>query len=84
MVEKAKCLSFDAGLPRRFWAEAIKTSKFLRNQCIARSLDGKTLIEMWYKKKTDVSSSRIFDSQGTCYQREKVEIVGYAEKIKGT
>lgn len=32
IVEKARCLLFDAGLPKCFWAEAVNTSNYLRNR----------------------------------------------------
>ncbi|GBP57867.1 Retrovirus-related Pol polyprotein from transposon TNT 1-94 [Eumeta japonica] len=59
MVEKARCL-FDAGLPKRFWAEAVNTAVYLRNRSIALGLINKTPVEIWTGAKTDVSSLRIF------------------------
>lgn len=58
MVEKAKCLLFDARLDKRFWAEAVSTAVYLKNRSIASGLYDKTPFEMWHGKKPVLSHLR--------------------------
>lgn len=94
LVEKARCLLFDAGLSKKFWAEAINTSNFIRNRCIATGLSGKTPFEMWNKTKPDLSGIRIFGSTVMVHvpkekrlkfdkKSNKHILVGFSEHIKG-
>ncbi|KAA5634977.1 transposase family protein, partial [Pseudomonas aeruginosa] len=63
LVEKARCLIFDAGLHKKFWAEAINTSVYLRNRTVVTGLNNMTPYEAWTKKKPDLSHVRIFGSK---------------------
>lgn len=94
LVEKARCLLYDAGLPKRFWAEAVNTANYLRNRCIASGLNGKTPFEKWTGKKPDVSGLRIFGSTVMAHipkeKRLKFDkkackhiLVGFSDHIKG-
>lgn len=62
LVEKARCLLFDAGLKEHFWAEAVNTAVYLRNRSIVTGLK-KTPYEIWTKKKPSISNIRIFGSE---------------------
>ena len=66
LVEKARCLLFDAGLQKCFWAEAINTAVYLRNRSAVAG-HKKTPYEIWTQKQPDVSHLRIFGS----------EVIGY-------
>ncbi|CAF4953476.1 unnamed protein product [Pieris macdunnoughi] len=94
IVEKARCLLFDAGLKKCFWAEAVNTAVYLRNRSIASGLDNKTPIEIWTGTKPDVSNLRIFGSKAMVHipkeKRLKLDrkatdgiLVGYSDNIKG-
>lgn len=61
VVEKAKCMLFDANLDKKFWAEAVNTAVYLRNRSLVSGLE-KTPFEMWTGSKPDVSHLRIFGS----------------------
>lgn len=94
MVEKARCLLYDAGLPKRFWAEAVCTAVYLRNRSIASGLNNRTPIEIWTGDKPDVSNLRIFGSKVMVHvpkeRRLKWDkkatqciLVGYSNNVKG-
>lgn len=53
IVEKAKCLLFDADLEKRFWAEAAHTAVYLQNRTVTTSLNYKTPFEIWTGRKPD-------------------------------
>ena len=94
LVERARCLLFDAGLDKKFWAEATNTAVYLRNRSIASGLDGKTPYELWTKLKPNLSHIRIFGSEVMVHvpkekrlkwdtKSRKHILVGYAENVKG-
>lgn len=93
LVEKAKCLLFDANLPKKFWAEAIGMATYIINRSIAAS-HGKIPEEMFYGKRIDLSDLKIFGSDVMVLvpkQRrrkwdknsEKMTFVGIDENTKG-
>lgn len=94
LVEKARCLLFDADLPKRFWAEAINTAAYLINRSIASGLNGQTPEEVWSSKKPDLSHLRVFGSDAMVMvpkqkrrkwdsKSNKLKFVGYCEDTKG-
>ncbi|XP_076395897.1 uncharacterized protein LOC105663718 [Megachile rotundata] len=52
LIERARCLLAQSGLPTYFWAEAINTSNYIRNRCITKILNEHTPYELW-KDTTD-------------------------------
>jgi len=50
----------DSGLPPRFWAKAMTTFMYLRNRMPTKANDGKTLFELFYGMKPDISHIRAF------------------------
>ena len=94
IVEKARCLLFDANLGKDFWAEATNTAVYLQNRIVAFGLNGKTPYEIWTGTKPDISHLRIFGStvmvhvakekrQKWVKKSEKYILIGYPENIKG-
>lgn len=93
VVERARCLLFEANLEKRFWAEAINTAVYLRNRTLASGLQ-KTPYELWSGKKPDLSHVRIFGSPAMVHipkiKRTKWDkkageyiMIGYADNTKG-
>lgn len=93
VVEKAKCLLFDAGLETKFWAEACNTAVYLKNRSFATGLN-KTPFEVWTGSRPNVSCLRIFGSSVMVHipkakrqkwdkKSEKMIFVGYSDNIKG-
>ncbi|GBP14615.1 Retrovirus-related Pol polyprotein from transposon TNT 1-94 [Eumeta japonica] len=94
IVERARCMLFDARLDKSFWPEAVNTAVYLRNRSVAIGLNNRTPFELWTNKKPDLSHIRIFGSQVILHipkerrlkwdTKSKLHIlVGYAENIKG-
>ncbi|GBP56124.1 Retrovirus-related Pol polyprotein from transposon TNT 1-94 [Eumeta japonica] len=93
IIERARCLLFDSGLDKKFWAEATNTAIYLRNRSVA-SLNNKTPYELWMKQKPDLSHIRIFGSRIMVHvpkekrlkwdsKSRKHILVGFAENVKG-
>lgn len=94
IVERARCLLFDASLPKALWAEAVSTSVYLINRSPNRSLPNKTPFELWSGAKPDMSHIRVFGSQAMTHipkekrkkfdsKSEELVFVGYCEDTKG-
>lgn len=93
LVEKARCLLYDAKLEKLFWAEAVATAVYLRNRSAVSGLDT-TPYERWHNRKPDVSQIRIFGSKGMVLipkekrlkwekKSKKMILVGFSDHIKG-
>lgn len=94
LVERAKCMLFNANLSKKFWGEAINTAAYLRNRTVCSGLGNKTPIEIWSGKKPDISHLRVFGSTAMVHvpkkkrqKRDKKSIktilVGYSDVTKG-
>lgn len=94
IVEKARCLLFDAGMSKEFWAEAVSTAAHIYNRTSSRvSEDFKSPEEMFSKKKPNLKYMRIFGSTAMVHipkeKRKKFDpksvkhvFVGYCENSK--
>ena len=52
LMEAARCMLSQAGVPNNYWAEAVATAAYLRNRTPTRSFKTKTTpFERWYGKK---------------------------------
>ncbi|GKF54473.1 retrovirus-related pol polyprotein from transposon TNT 1-94 [Tanacetum coccineum] len=60
LLERTRCLLWNAGLNRNFWAEALNTACYLINRSPATAIDCKTPIEVWSGKPADYSKLRVF------------------------
>lgn len=94
VVEKARCLIFDAGLEKKFWAEAVHTSVYLRNRSVVTGLNSKTPYEVWTGSKPNLSHLRIFGSAVMVHvpkekrlkwdkKANKLIFLGYSDNVKG-
>lgn len=95
IVEKARCLLYDAQFEKFLWAEAVNTAVYIKNRSPAASLDQNTTpYEMWTGKKPDISHLRIFGSPAMVHipkekrrkwdkKAKKMYLVGYSENVKG-
>src|SRR5205085_11787596 len=59
IMEKARSLFLEAGLPERFWAEAVHTATYLHNRSPTKSLEGKMPYEAWNGIKPDLSHLKV-------------------------
>jgi len=91
LLEKARCMLSNAGLARRFWAEAVTTACFLVNRSPHTGIDCKTPHEMWTGRPADYSILRVFGctayyhlNEGKLEPRAKKGIfIGYGDGVKG-
>ena len=60
MVESARAMLHDAGLPNSYWADAVKYAAHICNSVPTRALSGSTPYEAWCGNSPDVSRFRIF------------------------
>jgi transposase InsO family protein len=94
VMEMARSMMKDKGLPNIFWAEAVYTAVYILNRCPTRAVQDKTPIEIWCGKKPSAKHLRVFGS--ICYihvpkqKRHKLEdkttkgiFLGYSTQSKG-
>lgn len=90
--EMGLCMLLDAGLPRRFWAEAVNTAAYLQNR-LPSSAIGSTPHEIWFGTKPDLQHLKVFGCSAYVWtppqKRKKFEekatkmtFVGYASDSK--
>lgn len=94
LIERARCMMFDANLDKKFWAEACHMAAYLMNRTPRKLLDMKTPEEMWTGHQPDVTHLRIFGSKVMVHipkeKRSKLSskssemiFVGYDSQRKG-
>lgn len=93
LIEKAKCMLFDAKLPKMFWAEAVKMSEYIINRTLSSSHNA-IPDELFYNCKVNLSHLRIFGCRVMVHvpatKRGKLDeksrqmtFVGYDDNTKG-
>jgi ATP-binding cassette subfamily B (MDR/TAP) protein 1 len=60
IISKARCMLSNAGMSRRFWAEAASTACYLINRSPSISLDKKSPIEVWSGTPAVYSQLRVY------------------------
>lgn len=94
IVEKARCMLFDAKLGKEFWAEAVSTAVYLLNRSPLKSLINTTPEEVWANKKPNLINLKVFGCRALMHvpkeKRRKWDpksvdtiFVGYCENTKG-
>ena len=94
LVEMARCMIIQSGLPSSFCAEAIRTANYIRNRCVTTSLSKKTPHEIWLRKIPDLSNLRIFGEAGHYLDKDpkkgkfdptgiRCQFTGYDDEAKG-
>lgn len=95
IVEKARCLLYDAQFEKFLWAEAVNTAVYIKNRSPAAGIDQNTTpYELWTGRKPNLSQLRIFGSPVMVHipkeKRRKLDkkakqmfLVGYSENVKG-
>uniref|UniRef100_A0A1Y1L115 Retrovirus-related Pol polyprotein from transposon TNT 1-94 n=1 Tax=Photinus pyralis TaxID=7054 RepID=A0A1Y1L115_PHOPY len=89
LVERARTIISESGLPKKFWGEAILCTNYIINRGPSDGLEDITPAELWLAKKPNVSNFRIFGSTVYCYvesqardkfdaKAEKCIMLGYA------
>ncbi|XP_046977607.1 uncharacterized protein LOC124543428 [Vanessa cardui] len=94
LVERAKCMLFEAKLQKSFWAEAVATAAYIINRSPSRVLAETTPYEKWTGKKPNISHLKIFGSKAMVHvpkqnrrkwdtKSRELIFVGYCENSKG-
>lgn len=94
LVERAKCMLFEANLKKTYWAEAVATAAHIINRSPSRVLDEVTPYEKWTGKKPNISHLKIFGSKAMVHvpkqkrlkwdrKSQELIFVGYCENTKG-
>lgn len=95
IVEKARCLLYDASFDKHLWAEAVNTAVYLKNCSPAAALNNNsTPYEMWTGRKPNLQHIRVFGSPVMVHipkvrrnkwdkKSQMLYLVGYSENTKG-
>lgn len=95
LVESACSMLSHAGLPNRFWAEALATAAYIRNHVPTTAIrEEKTPFEQWYGRKPNISHLKVFGCMAYAHipntqrqkldkKSEKLRFVGYSIRSKG-
>ena len=91
LVEKVRCMLFNANMSKHFWAEVVTTATYLVNRSPLSALQFKTPQEVWSGKPPDLSNLRIFGCLAYAHINQgKLELnaikgyfIGYPEGVKG-
>jgi transposase InsO family protein len=94
VMEMAKSMLFEKGMPKEFWPEAVNTAVYLLNRCPTKAVWNMTPFEAWSGRKPSVNHLKIFGC--VCYaqvpkvRRTKLEesserciFIGYSSMSKG-
>ena len=60
IAKRAWCIRLNAGLEKKFWAEAVSMACYLINRSPKATLDGKVAEEVWTGNEVDYSRLRVF------------------------
>ena len=94
VIEKARTMLIDSGLSKKYWAEAVSASVYLKNRSPSAAIKDATPEELWTKKKVDISHLRIFGCIAYAHipknfrkkldsKSEQMIMIGYCESTKG-
>ncbi|BBN67325.1 transposable element gene [Prunus dulcis] len=85
IVEMAKCMMFEKGMPLEFWAETVNTAVYVLNRSPTKALDKKTPFEAYSGRKPGLKHLRVFGS--LCYahvpnpQRQKLDLASKRDVV---
>ena len=94
-MESARAMIAHAGLPNSYWAEAVATAAYIRNQTPTTAIEeDKTPYERWYGRKPNLSHLKVFGCMAYAHvpdalrqkldkKAEKLRSVGYSRNSKG-
>ena len=94
LMETARSMMAHAGLPERFWAEAVETAAYIRNRTPTTAIkDTKTPMEVWNGNVPNIANMKVFGCMAYAHvpdvQRKKLDkkavklrFVGYSIQSK--
>ncbi|GBN49673.1 Retrovirus-related Pol polyprotein from transposon TNT 1-94 [Araneus ventricosus] len=72
LVNMARCLLLQSGLPMKFWAEAINCAVYIRNRCPTRGLqdENQTPVQKFFGKKPTVKHFQTFGQKAFALNKQ--------------
>ena len=83
LVEMARCMFIQGGLPPSFLAEAVSSANYLRNRCPTKTLHSKLLYEKWTRKKLNLGHLKTFGSKVVILEKGSSRDKFDAKGLKG-
>lgn len=92
IMEKTRCMLREAGLEKKYWAEAVNTAVYLKNRSPTIAVRGYTPEEKWIKEKVTISHLRTFGCIAYAHKQNRTKLdpkakpyifVGYCQETKG-
>lgn len=94
VIERAKCLMFDANLEKPYWGEGVNAAVYILNRSPTAAVKNRIPEEMWSGKKVDLGMLKNFGSPAMVHvpkekrhkwdpKSRKLIFVGYADNKKG-
>lgn len=94
LVERARCMLYDAGLSKQYWAEAVEAAAHIINRCPSRVIGHMTPMEKLTGNKPNISHLRIFGCKAMVHTPKEKRLkwdskstemifLGYCENTKG-
>ncbi|KAL4367990.1 hypothetical protein GQ457_05G026520 [Hibiscus cannabinus] len=62
VMEMARCMLMEKNLPKKFWAEAVRTIIYMLNRLLTKAVQDKTPVEAWFGRKPSAKHLRVFGS----------------------
>ncbi|KAK8628128.1 hypothetical protein V6N13_063840 [Hibiscus sabdariffa] len=62
VMEMARCILMEKNLPKKFWAEAVRTTVYLLNRLLTKAIQDKNPVEAWFGRKASAKHLRVFGS----------------------
>ena len=67
LLEKARCMRLQAGLPKAFWVDIVDVAGYLVNRSPHIRLDGRFSEEVWSGKSPSYKHLRVFGYEAFCH-----------------
>ena len=95
LMESARSMMAHAGLPNRYWAEAVATATYVKNRTPTTAIrEARTPYECWYNRKPKLDHLRVFGCIAYAHipkalrqkldkKARKLRFVGYCKESKG-
>ncbi|UYV78617.1 hypothetical protein LAZ67_16002180 [Cordylochernes scorpioides] len=95
LLNTARCLLTESGIPITFWGDAIHTACYLRNKSPSKAIDNKIPEELWSGRESKIGYLKVFGCKSwcsidDCHRKSKFSpkakecvLIGYPEGTKG-
>lgn len=84
LLDIARCMLIESGLPISFWAEAIATANYVKNRTPSKLLGGKTPYSLWFGREPNVGYFKTFGCDAYVWNNFKPRKKFDPRGLKGT